>query len=51
MTDHSARKAIADLTREVAGIVIAIKTPAMFDAAHYDRVIKALKDICERIER
>lgn len=51
MKDEAARAAIAELARLVGGLVIAIKTPAMFDAAHYDRVMKDLKTICEQMER
>lgn len=49
--DKLAREAIAEMARLIGGLVIAIRTPAMFDAAHYDRVLRDLKTICDRIEK
>ena len=49
MRDQVARDAIDALAREVAGIVIAIKTPAMHDSASYDRIILKLKEITEKL--
>jgi hypothetical protein len=58
MKDQKARDAIAALAREVAGLAITLKEPRLSDAdwaapalaASYNRVIKNLKAICEKME-
>jgi hypothetical protein len=49
MRDEKARQAIDELARLVAGLVIAIKTPAMFGGDYYDRVMRDLKGVCDKL--
>jgi hypothetical protein len=50
MKDEKARDAIAALAREVAGLALTLKEPRLSDAESYNRVIKNLKAICEKME-